>query len=253
MKTIIRTLVGIGLGTAAIAAAAATVVYSGVYDIAADSPHSRPVFALLETARERSVARRARALQVPAVLDDPDRIRQGAGNYDAMCVSCHLAPGSGESELSRGLYPAPPDLSREAVDAASAFWTIKHGIKASGMPAWGRSMEDEYIWNMVAFLRALPTLDREGYAALVVSSEGHSHGGGGHDNGSGGHEHDGAEARERDSGAVEPQGHVHADGSHHDHGSASSTEPSIPEQARANDDNHDESAPSHKDTHTHEH
>ncbi|MCF7220408.1 c-type cytochrome [Marilutibacter chinensis] len=249
MKTIGKTFIGVGFGLALAAAGAVVVLYSGVYDVAADSPHARPVFALLDTARERSVARRARALQVPAVLDDPDRIRQGAGNYDAMCVSCHLSPGSGESELSRGLYPAPPDLSREAVDAASAFWTIKHGIKASGMPAWGRSMEDEYIWNMVAFLRTLPTLDREGYAALVASSGGHSHGGGE----TGGHEHGGAGERERDSGAVEPpQGHVHADGSHHDHGSASSTAPSMPGQARPNDDSPDETAPSHKDNHTHE-
>ena len=33
------------------------------------------------------------------------------------------------------------------------------GIKASGMPAWGKSMGDEYIWNMAAFIQKLPTLD----------------------------------------------------------------------------------------------
>lgn len=55
---------------------------------------------------------------------------------------------------------------------------IKHGIKASGMPAWGGSMDDEFIWNMSAFLQKLPTLDKAGYQALVASSDGHSHGGG---------------------------------------------------------------------------
>ena len=30
---------------------------------------------------------------------------------------------------------------------------IKHGIKASGMPAWGKSMADDYIWGMVALLQ----------------------------------------------------------------------------------------------------
>jgi mono/diheme cytochrome c family protein len=52
-----------------------------------------------------------------------------------------------------GLYPAPPNLTITTVDAAHAFWVIKHGIKASGMPAWGKSMEDAYIWNMAAFLQ----------------------------------------------------------------------------------------------------
>ena len=83
-------------------------------------------------------------------------LRQGAGNYNAMCMQCHLAPGMQGTELSRGLYPPPPDLTRETVDAAGAFWVIKHGIKASGMPAWGRSMGDEYIWNMTAFVQQLP-------------------------------------------------------------------------------------------------
>ena len=61
---------------------------------------------------------------------------------------------------------------------AHHFWVIKHGIKASGMPAWGKSMNDEYIWNMVAFLQGLPKLNAEQYRAMVASSGGHSHGGG---------------------------------------------------------------------------
>src|SRR3546814_11168527 len=46
------------------------------------------------------------------------------------------------------------------------------------MPAWGKNMGDEYIWNMAAFLQVLPTLDATAYKELVDSSEGHSHGGG---------------------------------------------------------------------------
>lgn len=71
-------------------------------------------------------------------------------------------------ELSKGLYPAPPNLTKVPLDdPAEAFWVIKHGIKASGMPAWGKSMEDEYLWGMVAFLRQLPDLDPEEYQAAV--------------------------------------------------------------------------------------
>jgi mono/diheme cytochrome c family protein len=153
-------------------------LWSGIYNIGADDKHSRPVYSLLQVMRERSIAARAGRLHPPPNLEDPAMIRQGAGNYDAMCTACHLAPGMAGTELSKGLYPAPPDLTRETVDAASAFWVIKHGIKASGMPAWGLSMDDEYIWGMVAFLQQLPTLDAAQYQALVASSDGHSHGGG---------------------------------------------------------------------------
>lgn len=150
-------------------------VWSGIYNVGADDHHTRPVYLLIETMRQRSIQARASDLQVPK-LKDPARIIQGAGNYDAMCTGCHLKPGMTETELSKGLYPAPPDLTKQTMDAAEAFWVIKHGIKASGMPAWGKSMEDEYIWNMVAFLQELPKLDAARYQALVSSSGGHSHG-----------------------------------------------------------------------------
>jgi mono/diheme cytochrome c family protein len=154
--------------------------WTGLYNIAADVPHARPVHALLQLLRERSIAARASAVEVP-LLDEEALIRAGAGNYDAMCSGCHLAPDMAETEVSRGLYPAPPDLAQSGiVDAGAAFWTIKHGIKASGMPAWGRSMQDSDIWGMVAFLQKLPKMTSQDYRAWVDASDGHSHGAGAH-------------------------------------------------------------------------
>lgn len=154
------------------------VVLTGQYNIAADAPHTRPVLSLLTLVRERSVARHARDVVAPP-LEEPALIRSGAGNYDAMCTGCHLAPGLKSSELHRGLYPAPPRLDRldRQHSPAADFWIIKHGIKASGMPAWGRSMEDRYIWGIVAFLQKLPTLTETQYRELVAGSPGHAHGG----------------------------------------------------------------------------
>lgn len=193
----------------------AVTVWSGAYNVAADEPHSSLIFGILETARERSIAARADDAQVPA-LDDLGMARRGAGNYDAMCAGCHLAPGEPESELSVGLYPAPPNLVKHAhTDPAEAFWIIKHGIKATGMPAWGKRMEDKYIWDLVAFLRQLPSLSAEQYRAEVAASGGHSHGGSesaehshedGDDDGESDHSH---EAEEGDAGAA-PDGPVAA-------------------------------------------
>lgn len=169
------------LGALGLTGAAA--VYSGMVDVSADTPHSAVVHRLLETARERAIARRAAAITPPADLDDPKRHRRGAGNYAAMCADCHLTPGVENSEIRRGLYPTPPDLAHaEAAEgmqgAARRFWIIKHGIKASGMPAWSRGgMEDAAIWDLVAFLGHLPTLSLQQYQALVESSDGHSHAG----------------------------------------------------------------------------
>lgn len=175
MKFSIRVLLAgalimlVGLGLLVLGAAA-----GGLYNFAADEQHSRPVFALIEYARQRSINTRSAALEVPN-LSGPDRVKKGAGNYDAMCAQCHLAPQKDATELSRGLYPAPPNLSKVPVTPAAAFWVIKRGIKASGMPAWGESMSDEDIWNLVAFLQQLRQLDGKRYQELVASSSGHSH------------------------------------------------------------------------------
>lgn len=152
-------------------------IWCGVYNIAADDTHWPLTESLMATLRDRSIARQASDVVVPS-LDQESLIREGAGNYDAMCVGCHLKPGMQRSEASTGLYPAPPNLSQHHTDdAARAFWVIKHGIKMSGMPAWGRSMEDDHIWGLVAFVRQLPGMSKEQYRELVASSGGHSHGG----------------------------------------------------------------------------
>jgi mono/diheme cytochrome c family protein len=145
--------------------------YAGVYDIAADAPHTQPVYWLLKMARERSIAVRARDIVVPRDLDDPKRVAAGGGQYAEMCSGCHLAPGMKKTELSRGLYPRAPELRRESIlSPAEQFWIVKHGVKMTGMPAWGVTHDDELLWDVVAFLRKLPELTADQYQALVKNA-----------------------------------------------------------------------------------
>lgn len=144
-------------------------VYSGIYNIGADDHHTRPVFALMQTLRERSIESYSKNLTVPN-LDDPQLILKGAGQYAAMCTGCHLAPGMADSEIRPGLYPQPPELAKFRSDPREAFWVIKHGIKMSAMPAWGGSHDDATIWSMVAFLQKLPGLTPGEYKAIVAKA-----------------------------------------------------------------------------------
>lgn len=204
MKKFVLTLL---VTASAAAIAVSAILWSGIVSVAADEPHGRLLHRLLEIGRERAVAARAAAVSVPA-LDRPELVIQGAGNYAAMCEGCHLRPGLGDSELRRGLYPQPPELAmRAASDPARDFWVIKHGLKATGMPAWGRSMDDESIWGIVAFLRTLPARSAAEYQAAVESSSGHFHGVGnatapdhaGHDDSPAGH---------AEKGSAENDGHA---------------------------------------------
>ena len=96
-----------------------------------------------------------------------------------MCVNCHLSPGVEDSEVRKGLYPKPPSLAsasgeteKAQVDAQRS-WTIKHGIKASGMASWSKGgLQDSDIWGLTAFLRILLNLS----ASLLPIMWGHGAG-----------------------------------------------------------------------------
>lgn len=154
-----------------IAAFTGIFIYGGLYNIGADAPHSRLVFGALQELREHAVAFHSRNVKLPADLNSPQRVAAGAGLYNEMCTGCHLGPGLERSELSQGLYPAAPEFTRgDDLTAAEQFWVIKHGVKLTAMPAWGKTHSDELIWDMVAFLQQLPKLSPAQYKAAVASA-----------------------------------------------------------------------------------
>jgi mono/diheme cytochrome c family protein len=163
---------------AAVAVLAVAVVLSGTFNVAADEPHWSITSSTIETVRDRSISRQASDASIPKDLADPKLVASGASEYAEMCTACHLAPGMRDTELRKGLYPMPPDLAEHGAHRSPAeqFWIIKHGLKMSGMPAWGLTHDDQRIWSMVAFLQKLPSLSADQYKALAESGEGgHSH------------------------------------------------------------------------------
>jgi mono/diheme cytochrome c family protein len=176
--------------------AVAVAIYGGLYNIAADVPHSQPVYWLLDTIRQRSVVARAGDIVVPNDLDNTNRISKGAGEYAEMCSGCHLAPGMKRTEISQGLYPRAPELRRQTdLTPGERFWIVKHGMKMTGMPAWGVTHQDELLWDVVAFVRKLPKLTPEQYETLVKNAPKHEEimqdmEMGSDDKQNGGHEHE---------------------------------------------------------------
>jgi len=167
IAVVVGLLVVIGLGAAAF-------VRSGVYDMGADVPHAPLTLTLIENLRDNATKAHSRDITVPADLDSPARVAQGARIYATRCTGCHLAPGVLQSELRTGLYPQPPDLSTDGIDdTAEAFWIIKHGIKMSAMPAWGKTHSDAEIWSLVAFLHKLPGMSPAQYQQLTHANATH--------------------------------------------------------------------------------
>ncbi len=164
-----KTLRAVVLLVALVAAAGLAFIFSGLYNVAADDEHTNPVQWVLRTTQSRSVHRRAEQVRPPAWLMQPDPavLRRGLLRYEEACVVCHGAPGVPISAIGQGLNPPPPELSSHAEDAGESFWIVKHGIKMTGMPSFGVTYDDEEIWEIVAFLQAMPDLTKEEYERMM--------------------------------------------------------------------------------------
>jgi mono/diheme cytochrome c family protein len=156
----------------ALAAAAASTLgalfWYGAYDISATDQHLAPTYWLLDMGMRRAVAQRAKRIAVPP-LDDAVQIARGAVHFRELCVQCHGAPGVAPEPFALGMTPVPANLAHTARTwrPAELFWTIKQGIKMTGMPAWAFRMDDDEIWAIVAFLRVMPTLSPEAYRGVA--------------------------------------------------------------------------------------
>jgi hypothetical protein len=77
------------------------------------------------------------------------------------------------------MNPRPPDLARATGDLSveQVFWIEKNGLRMTGMPAFGKTDEDEELWKVAAFVKALPTFGAAEYASIPnAHEEEHEHG-----------------------------------------------------------------------------
>lgn len=192
-------LIGVVATLIVLAAAGLIIVYSGGYDVAASSGHSALGRWALTTTMHNSVKSRAAEIAEPRF--NPAMIAAGAGEYKAMCQHCHGGPGVRAEEWSQGMLPNPPRLTVHAADwrPREVFWILQHGIQMSGMPSF-RDHDDATLWNIAAFVKALPGMSSEQYAAYPS-----------------GEEHGGASGGEHAGPADAGKGHAEEGGHHHHH------------------------------------
>jgi mono/diheme cytochrome c family protein len=146
---------------------ALAVSYSGAFNVAATEADNPLVAWFLSNTKDHSVRQQASGIAAPAQPTEDD-IREGFRFYNEACVYCHGAPGKDPTDIGKGLNPEPPFLPDVVARWSSAelFWIAKHGIRMTGMPAFGASHKDEEIWKVVAFVQRLPKMSEQDYAKM---------------------------------------------------------------------------------------
>lgn len=150
------------------------IILTGAYNVAATEPHYAITISLLSAVRDRAIAARAKGITPPIGWPEGADLKKGFRSYHEMCISCHAAPGLKDSVVRKGLNPEPPRLTEARVQQrtdADLFWIINHGIKMSGMPAFGPTHAAEDLWDVVAFLRRLGAMQPTEYQDLLEQSE----------------------------------------------------------------------------------
>jgi mono/diheme cytochrome c family protein len=92
------------------------------------------------------------------VAGSASALATGRAAYTGSCALCHGATGDGRGRFGTSTYPAAADLLDESARSktdAQLFWITKHGLSFTGMPAFGDVFEDDELWAIVAYLRAL--------------------------------------------------------------------------------------------------
>jgi cytochrome c553 len=142
---------------------------SGFVDLSAIPPHPAGWARFLQFGMSRSVAMHAHPPPSEEPLDSQAMIMEGAAEYSLICENCHGGPGLGQSPLALSFRPEPPLITQVARDFSppELFFIVQNGVRYTGMPAWPVEGRPDEIWAMVAFLEAMPTMDRATYMRLA--------------------------------------------------------------------------------------
>jgi mono/diheme cytochrome c family protein len=168
MTKTIRCVLGVLLVQAVVAAIAAWVLMRKGLS-AKEEPPAAEVY-LARLFRHLAVPSGQRGARNPVTLT-PEVLSGARAHFADHCASCHGNDGRGQTTIGRNLYPRAPDMSLPATQNMSdgeIFYTIKHGVRLTGMPAWGADTraDDEASWALVHFIRHLPKITPEEIAEM---------------------------------------------------------------------------------------
>jgi mono/diheme cytochrome c family protein len=101
-----------------------------------------------------SVSRRVSDVRNPLAHSDQE-LADGERLYLSGCAGCHGVPGHAAS--ARVVYLGPREFAHVRTDYSEPemFWIIKHGIRRTGMSAYGSFYSDHQLWELAEFVSRL--------------------------------------------------------------------------------------------------
>lgn len=114
---------------------------------------------LAMSAVDASMERHAPRITNPLMPND-DNLKDGIKLYTMNCALCHGGLDRKPSTLASSFYPPPPNLVSDPPDDPEwhIFYTIRTGVRYTGMPAWDKTLTNDDMWKIATFLSHMDKL-----------------------------------------------------------------------------------------------
>src|SRR5580698_2251183 len=131
----------------------------GFFPTAANVEPPRVERRLAMGAVDASMERHAPRITNPLTPTDPN-LEDGMKLYTMNCALCHGGLDRKPSALAASFYPPAPNLISDPPDDPEwhIFYTIRTGVRYTGMPAWDKTLSEQDMWKITTFLSHMDKL-----------------------------------------------------------------------------------------------
>jgi mono/diheme cytochrome c family protein len=110
-------------------------------------------------AMDASMERHAPRVTNPLPPTDQN-LEDGMKTYTMVCAGCHGGLDRKPVEFGHSFYPPAPNLISDPPDDPEwhIFYTIRTGVRYTGMPSWEKNMSEQDMWKVTSFLSHIDKL-----------------------------------------------------------------------------------------------
>jgi mono/diheme cytochrome c family protein len=87
-------------------------------------------------------------------------LEDGMKLYSMNCALCHGDLNRKPASLATSFYPPAPNLISDPPDDPEwhIFYTIRTGVRYTGMPSWEKTLSEQDMWKLTSFLSHMEKL-----------------------------------------------------------------------------------------------
>jgi mono/diheme cytochrome c family protein len=114
---------------------------------------------IANTALDASMERHAPRVTNP-LSPNEQTFEDGMKLYTMNCALCHGGLDRKPASLAKSFYPPAPNLVSDPPDDPEwhVFYAIRTGVRYTGMPAWGKTLSEQEIWQITSLLSHMEKL-----------------------------------------------------------------------------------------------